>query len=202
MNSLSFDELFAPARTSAKTLVQGEFLFQRGDRSTHLYQVLDGAIRLVRYCRDGDSCVMHTARIGESLAEASLFSGTYHCDAEAALPSTVACYDKTIILNILRESPEKSLACIALFARQVRNMRALLEVRSVRSAPDRVLSYLMLQADPETMTVNFTGSLKDMAQDLALAHETLYRTLAALEKEGKISRGEGSITITKQYLKS
>lgn len=195
MNHFSFDELFADARTSVKSLVRGEFLFQCGDRSTHLYMVLDGAVRLIRYSREGDAIVMHTARLGESLAEASLFSDRYHCDAEAFMPATVVCYNKKIILDILRESPEKSLACIALFARQVRGLRTLLEARSIRSARDRVLHYLLLQADPQTMTVNLAGSIKDMAQDLALAHETLYRTLATLEKEGKICRGEGSIKI-------
>jgi CRP-like cAMP-binding protein len=195
MNHLSFGELFAAARTGGRTLAQGEFLFQKNDGSTHLYTVLDGCVRLVRYSRQGDVIVLHTARSGDSLAEASLFSDTYHCDAEAVLPSTVACYDKKSILAILRKSPEKSLACIALFTRQVRSLRALLEVRSIRSARDRVLHYLLLHADPETMTVNVSGTVKDMALDLAVAHETLYRTLATLEMEGKISRRGGAIKI-------
>jgi DNA-binding transcriptional regulator YhcF (GntR family) len=45
------------------------------------------------------------------------------------------------------------------------------------------------------MEVNLTGSVMAMAHDLAMAHETLYRTLAALEKEGRIERGEGFIKI-------
>jgi CRP-like cAMP-binding protein len=195
MKNLSFADLFEGARTDGKSLSQGEFLFQMGDNSTHLYTVLDGCVRLVRYSSQGDAIVMHTARTGDGLAEASLFSDTYHCDAEAVIPSTVACYDKRRIMVILRDSPEKSLACIAHFSRQVRSLRALLEVRSIRSARDRILYYLLLQADPETMTVNLPGNVKDMAQDLAMAHETLYRTLTALEKEGKISRVDSAITI-------
>jgi DeoR/GlpR family transcriptional regulator of sugar metabolism len=45
------------------------------------------------------------------------------------------------------------------------------------------------------MEVSMAGSVKAMAHDLAMAHETLYRTLAALEKEGKISRLAGAIKI-------
>jgi CRP-like cAMP-binding protein len=195
MKNFSFAELFQAAGTDCKSLNQGEFLFQMGDRSTHLYTVLNGCVRLVRYSRQGDAIVMHTARSGDSLAEASLFSDTYHCDAEAVLPSTVACYDKKSILAILHDSPEKSLAAIAHFSRQVRGLRALLEVRSIRSARDRVLHYLLLHADPNAMEVSVTGSVKAMAHDLAMAHETLYRTLTALEKEGKISRLAGGIKI-------
>ncbi|MBI5556111.1 MAG: Crp/Fnr family transcriptional regulator [Deltaproteobacteria bacterium] len=196
MQNISFGELFAPARTSAKSLGQGEFLFRQGDPSSSLYTVLAGGVRLVRYTLEGNAVVMHTARPGDSLAEASLFSEIYHCDAEAVLPSIVACYDKGKILAMLREHPEKSLTCIALFARQVRSLRALLEVRSIRSARDRVLHYLLLQADPVTMEMSIpAGSLKAMALKLAMAHETLYRTLANLESEGKINRNASIIKI-------
>jgi CRP-like cAMP-binding protein len=195
MNHLSFGELFQEAGTDSKSLAQGEFLFQNGAASTHLYTVLDGCVRMVRFSWDGVPVVMHTACAGDGLAEASLFSPIYHCDAEAILPSTVACYDKKIIMAILRDSPEKALACIALFSRQVRSLRTLLEVRAIRSARERVLHYLMLQADPETMTLSLGGSVKAMAHDLAMASETLYRTLAGLEKEGKISRSPGVIKI-------
>jgi CRP-like cAMP-binding protein len=65
-------------------------------------------------------------------------------------------------MDVLHASPEKSLACIALFSRQVRSLRALLEVRSIRSARDRVLHYLLLHADPNAMEVRITGSVKAM----------------------------------------
>jgi CRP-like cAMP-binding protein len=195
MNNESFGELLQAARTGSKSLEQGEFLFQRGDIAINFYTVLDGCVRMVRYSQNGDAIVMHTARSGDSLAEASLFTDRYHCDAEAMLPSTVACFAKNKIMAILRDSPEKSMACIALFSRQVVGLRALLEVRSIRSARDRVLHYLLLRTNPNTMEVSMAGSVKAMAHDLAMAHETLYRTLAALEKEGKISRLAGAIKI-------
>jgi CRP/FNR family transcriptional regulator, dissimilatory nitrate respiration regulator len=195
MNNESFGELFQAARTGSKSLEQGEFLFQRGDIAINFYTVLDGCVRMVRYSQNGDAIVMHTARSGDSLAEASLFTDRYHCDAEAMLPSTVACFAKNKIMAILRDSPEKSMACIELFSRQVVGLRALLEVRSIRSARDRVLHYLLLRTNPNTMEVSMAGSVKAMAHDLAMAHETLYRTLAALEKERKISRLAGAIKI-------
>lgn len=200
MSHQSFDELFVTARTDLKSLVQGEYLFQKGDAATHVYTVLDGSVRLVRYSLEGRAVSMYTARPGDSFAEASLFSPNYHCDAEAILPSTVACYDKEIILAVLHDHPEKNAALIALLCRQVRSLRALLEIHSIRSARDRILHYLLLKADPSTMTVKISGTVKDIAQDLALAHETFYRTLAQLEKEGKIQRTSSTIKIIKSAL--
>ncbi|MFZ5766799.1 MAG: Crp/Fnr family transcriptional regulator [Thermodesulfobacteriota bacterium] len=195
MNHFFFCELFQETQTGSKSLEQGDLLFKMGDAATHVFAVLEGSVRLVRYAPEGNAVSMHTARPGDSFAEASLFSSYYHCDAEALLPSTVACYGKEKILAYLHDHPEKSEALIVLLCRQVRNLRALLEVRSIRSARDRVLHYLLLQANPETMRVNVSGTIKAMAQDLAMAHETLYRTLATLEKEGNIYRGDDFIKI-------
>lgn len=195
MPSSPFDKLFAGARTGSKSLAAGEFLFRKGEAASRLYTVLEGSLRLVRYSLEGNAVSMHTALPGESFAEASLFSPIYHCDAEAILPTTIACYDKEKILALLAADPAKNASLIALLCRQVRNLRALLEVRSIRSARARLLHFLLLTAEPQTMTVALTGTVKELAQELAMAHETLYRTMAALEKEGKISRSEGRITI-------
>jgi DNA-binding IclR family transcriptional regulator len=35
----------------------------------------------------------------------------------------------------------------------------------------------------------------DLAQELGLAHETLYRTLAELEREGRVERGPAAIKL-------
>jgi DNA-binding IclR family transcriptional regulator len=44
--------------------------------------------------------------------------------------------------------------------------------------------------------VRANGNLKSMASELGLSHESLYRTLAALEVEGAIERGHGEIRLT------
>jgi CRP-like cAMP-binding protein len=188
MPDVSFATLFPDAKKGAVALERGEILFRKGDTAGHLYTVERGTVRLVRYSIEGQVVTMHTARSGDSFAEAALFSPIYHCDAEALLPSTVGKYDKNIVLAMLRNSPEKDMSLIALLSRQVRNLRALLEIRSIRSARDRVLHYFLLQADPATMEIHPSGTVKAMSQELGMAHETLYRTLANLEKEGKITR--------------
>ncbi len=43
------------------------------------------------------------------------------------------------------------------------------------------------------MTVR--GTLKDLAGELGLTHEALYRTMAALARKGEIKRGRGKITL-------
>ena len=42
--------------------------------------------------------------------------------------------------------------------------------------------------------MTLSGTLKDLAAELGLTHEALYRTLAALTRSGEIKRARGKIT--------
>ena len=75
----------ATARSAAidHKLKAGEPLFRLGDKTLGLCEVLAGRVRLARVDRSGREIVLHVAGPGETLAEASLFSPQYHCDAIA-----------------------------------------------------------------------------------------------------------------------
>ena len=67
---------------------------------------------------------------------------------------------------------------------------------SIRSARERILRFLQLQAGPDSEYA-IQGSLKDLATSLGLAHETFYRELARLESGKLIARRRGSIRLQK-----
>ena len=48
---------------------------------------------------------------------------------------------------------------------------------------------------PEAFLTKIEGTLKDLAAELGLSHEALYRTLAKLEAAGRIRRGAATITL-------
>lgn len=54
-----------------------------------MFLVTDGCANLVRYQEDGRPAVLQRARRGTVLAEASVFSDHYHCDAVAAMATEV-----------------------------------------------------------------------------------------------------------------
>jgi DNA-binding phage protein len=55
--------------------------------------------------------------------------------------------------------------------------------------------YLDLNAGPDGHTVKLRGQLQDIASELGLSREVLYRTLAGLERAGAIARLDDRITI-------
>jgi CRP/FNR family transcriptional regulator, dissimilatory nitrate respiration regulator len=178
-----------------RKLKAGEPLFHLGDKTAGLYEVIAGRLRLMRVDRSGHEIVLYVAGEGETIAEASLFSPAYHCDAIAASDAVVRVYPKAAVLAAFAKDPKAAQAFAATLARQVMNLRTRLELRNIRSARERVRHFLALNASADGRTVELRGTVKELANELGLTHEALYRTLAALERAGEIRRTRGKITL-------
>jgi len=175
------------ARSIVRELDAGAHLFRRGDRATAIFEVERGRLQLIRYV-DARAIVLHTANPGGLFAEAALFSSTYHCDAVAAVPSRVRVYPKRPLLVAFRAEPERGQRFTAVLAHEIHRLRARLEERNIRGARERVLHHLLLAAGEDSRTVKLDGTLMDLATEIGLTHEALYRALAALSREGVIER--------------
>ena len=193
----SFDWLPADIRRQAtsRRLEANEALFHQGDRVVAIFEVEEGRLRLIRHTVDSRPVILHTARPRELFAEAALFSDAYHCDAIATVASRVGVYPKRVLLGAFRKDPVLGEQFMSVLARQIHVLRNRLEERNIRSARARVMNHLALAADPRNRTVKLEGTLMDLAAEIGLSHESLYRTLAALEKGGVIARSGSKIVI-------
>lgn len=178
-----------------RALKAGQVLFRTGQRTAGFYEVMTGGLRLVRTDRAGREAVLHVAIAGDTLAEASLFASTYHCDAIASTKAVVQLYPKEAVLADLERDPKVARAFMAMLAHQVMELRTRLEQRNIHSARDRVRHYLALNAGADGRTVVVRGMLKDIADEIGLTHEVLYRTLADMAIGGEIERHKGKIII-------
>ena len=193
------DWLPAAVRSKAidRKLKAGEPLFHLGDKTSGLYEVLAGRVRMTRVDRSGRETVLYVSGAGETFAEASLFSPAYHCDAIASTDAVVRIYPKPALLAAFDKDPKAAQAFTATLAHQVMNLRTRIEQRNIRSARERVRHFLKLNVGVDGRTVALRGTLKDLAAELGLTHEALYRTLAALERSGAIKRTKGKITLAR-----
>ena len=178
-----------------RTLSPGEFLFRMDTPTVGLFEVIKGRIKLVRIAPSGRETILYTASAGDFVAEASSFSSTYHCDAIAATDSVVQLYPKRSLFAAFREDPMAAQAFMAMLAREIMSLRTRLEQRNIHGARDRVRHYLMLNAGADGQTVVLPGTLKDLAGELGLTHEALYRTLAEMAADAEIERLEGKIRL-------
>lgn len=173
----------------------GELLFRQGDPTYAMFSVARGRLRLVRHTAGGSQLTVHVARAGESLAEPSLFSPAYHCDCLADTPADVAVFPKDALLRALAQDPTLALRMMARLSRHVQSLRGQIERRNTRSAKERTLQALMLLEPSAGGRFEIDGTLKDLATEIGLTHEALYRALRALEAEGRIARDGRAIAI-------
>src|SRR3954463_11221225 len=117
---LSFDTQL-PHRS--RKLADEEILFSAQQKPTRMFLVSEGCVRLVRPLRTGASAVMQRARVGDWLAEASLFSDRYHCDAVAQGAARVISVSKRDLLDAFRLDSGRSLQFCELLAHHLRRLR-------------------------------------------------------------------------------
>jgi CRP-like cAMP-binding protein len=178
-----------------RKLSAGQTLFRRGSKTVGLYQVVSGRVRLARVDDSGREAVLQSAVAGDTIAEASLFSPNYHCDAIATTNAVVRLYPKAKLFAEFKRQPETAQAFMAMLARQIMDLRTRLEQKSIQTARERLRHYLMLNVQSDGRTVALPGTIKELAGNLGLTHEALYRTLAKMQREGEIERFEGKIRL-------
>jgi CRP-like cAMP-binding protein len=174
----------------SRTLAAGEPLFRQGEPAQSIFLIHAGRVRMIRHLVAGDRITIHTGRAGQLFAEGALFSEFYHCDAVAAEAADVRAFAKASFLAAIRASPEILLFLLERVTLQLHHTRAMLELRNVRSARERVLMHLQLSATRESKggAVTFDRPLTEVASEIGLTQEAYYRALAALQEQGRIAR--------------
>ena len=111
--------------------------------------------------------------------------------------AVVRLYPKDKMLGEFERNSAVAQAFMAMLAQQVMNLRTRLEQRNIHSAHDRVWHYFALNVRADGCTIKVPGTLKDLAAELGLTHEALYRTLADMAAAGEIERLKGKIKLVK-----
>ena len=190
MNFLVPESLPSELQQQAKDreLVPGQVLFHYRDAARYVFALKEGRIHMVRYTCEGNLVIFRIVRAGDSFAESALFTETYQCNAVAEKPSRIICYPKKIVWQAMENQPDLALNLLPKLVQTSQSLKNLLELRSIRSASDRILQYLFFSLVPGQSKVSFDRSYKDIATELGLSAEVLYRSLADLEKSGMIQR--------------
>jgi len=198
IRAMSLEDCLPDAIRNASTvqsLDAGETLFSQGSKALGLYEVLSGRVRLMRPSITGHSVSLHVAQEGETLAEAALFLGVYHCEAIAVIKSTVRSYPRDLMLAEFERNTAFAEAYAVMLAQLLMTTRTRNERLKLHAARDRVWHFLMLNISPGNHCVEVKGPLKDLATELGLTHEVLYRTLARMADEGEIERNDNVIRL-------
>ncbi|MDA8870071.1 Crp/Fnr family transcriptional regulator [Rhizobiaceae bacterium] len=168
MSALS--ALFPKSRL--RTLRTGGTLFRRDETVTSIFWLVAGSMALERPLKDGTPLTLHIAGANTLLAEASLFSDSYHCDGVAKEHSTVASLDRTSFRTALQAEPDVLLSLLAQQASEVQRHRTRIEIIRMRRLSDRLDAWLELHGPPAQ------GGWKAVADTIGVSPAALYRELA------------------------
>lgn len=172
----------------------GEALFSYKEPINALYRVLEGRFSLIHHTVHGGEIVLMRIGPEQFIAECSVCADIYTCHAQAEVDSFVARLSLADFDGWLYRDSGFARAWALDLARRLKDQFLRYERLSIRSARDRILHYLYTEARPDGV-IRVPGSYLDLAAELGLQKETLYRTLASLEEEGLIARESHEIRI-------
>lgn len=178
----SWLDLVRTIRHRRRILAAGDMLTRAGEPAQALFHVERGTIRLSR-----GGLALYPVTAGQSFAETALFADSFDCDAVAENDASVLVFPKTAVLLLLKAHPDLNLAFSAYLARQADALRVRSEILRLKGARARVLAWLT-HAGAAAGTITLDRPLTQLARELGLTREALYRTLNTLEAAGEIAR--------------
>jgi CRP-like cAMP-binding protein len=168
------------------TLAPGHVLFRTGGRPRWMHYVREGEALMQRLSADGTVAVVQRATPGMFLAEASLTSARYHCDGVCASACMVLALPLAALRQAIDDDPAVRWAWIGQLGTQMRRDRLRLERLGLRTLPERLRHLLLTEGSGDGEYV-LRGTRMQLAADLGVTHEALYRTLARLRAAGRLS---------------
>jgi CRP-like cAMP-binding protein len=157
---------------------RGDPVFHCGDAVKEMHFVLSGSIHLVRHQSGGSILVLQRAGPGSVLAEASLHSETYHCDAVASGPAVIRAYAKASLKMLLSNNPEISDIWANYLAQELQRTRLRLEILSLKTVAERLDAWIIWHGNSLTEK----GQWKLVANQIGVSPEALYREIAKRRK--------------------
>jgi CRP/FNR family transcriptional regulator, dissimilatory nitrate respiration regulator len=151
-----------------------EMVVDMGASIGTLFVVKSGMVHLLRFQEDGGTVVLQRAGAGALMAEASVFSQSYHCAAVAVKESVLAAYPIKAVREMLTNKPEAVLAFARLLASEVREARKRAEILALKRVSERLEAWLTWNDGnlPER------GMLHHVADEIGVSREALYRELS------------------------
>lgn len=178
MIDIMFEEILAhlqPKTVAKRSFKKNAHLFHRGDPVLALFLVSYGCVNLIRYQEDGSPAVLQRSGDLSILAEASVFSEHYHCDAVVAAETSVLIVPIAAVRELMDNDPIFIRAWARHLAQELQSARKRAEIASLRTVRERLEAWLTWNEGQ----LPTKGAWRGLAQELGVSPEALYRELSA-----------------------
>lgn len=176
------------------TYKAGEIIFHGEEPAHEIFGVHTGKIQLVHYLENGQMVNQYAVQPGMWFGEDGLFKQTYQSCAIATQPTQLITVPTQAFMLLLRHNSQLSLSFIRQLTEQLHITKKMMTLRCIRSAYERVLTYLNILTPTNSSTVLLNCSIKEIAEQICLTPEVVSRTLRKLQDDGIIQRHHRKIT--------
>jgi len=152
---------------------RGDVIFRSDSKVAKIFLVSTGQAALIRTLMSGQQAILQRASTGQIIAEASLYVQRYHCDCVAMEPTELVSIPRQEFLDALRSDPQLSEAWASYLAHGVQQARLRAEIRSMKTVSERLDAWIA-----EYHEIPVKGKWQDLADELSVSREALYRELA------------------------
>ena len=180
---------------------KGEAVYARGDESTELYRLLEGAIKLCNYSLAGKEILMGEFRPGDCFGEMGLIDGLPRTSfAVAVRDSRVSVLSKPNFFMVYKKHPELSWQLNLVQCRRIRFLFSLTEdaaglnihLRLARAIHRLAYSH-GYRGEDEGVYIDV--SHEELSKMLGASRQSVSKELKLLEREGDIELRYGKIYI-------
>lgn len=183
------DRLLGAARPMQRAA--GAVLFRSGQRPAWMYYVRTGEALMQRITPAGAPVVFQRASQG-FLAEASLASDRYHCEGVCHTECELMAFPLIALREAIDQDAGTRWAWIGLLSAQARRQRARIERQSLKTIRER-LAHLIVAEGSGKSGYRIPGTRIQLAAELGVTPEALYRCLAELQAQGQVSIASGHL---------
>ncbi len=156
-----------------KQLAAESTLFHLGSQVKSVFIVEQGSVMLRRQTSLGAWLILQVAGPGSVVAEASVYSSRYHCDAVTQEATGLHVLSKANFRAQLADDPQLADAWAMNLANSMQAARFRAEIRTLRTVAERLDAWLGAGLEiPEK------GQWQVLAAELGVTREALYRELA------------------------
>lgn len=182
------------SQQAIETVQPGEAVAWEGDAASHVFEIVEGAVRLFRIIGDGRRAIIGFLYAGDLLGVSSL--DTYSYSAEAISPTKLRRVPRTRFHRDVAESAPLRARLTEELCTEMAFAHRQMALLGRKTAEERVCSFLLgairaiSRRHGKDVVVELPMSRLDIADHLGLTIETVSRTISRLTRMGVI-RAQG-----------
>lgn len=163
---------------------RNEEIFGEGEPAEHLYRVVSGVVRTIRFTSDGRRQILAFHFPGDVFG---IETGDRHAlAAEAVTEAAVSMVRRSMVESAASRDPAAARGLLKLVSDHLQKSQEHVLVLGRKGAGERVAAFLLQLADQVRPDIELPMSRADIADYLALTIETVSRAFTQMERDHAI----------------